>query len=252
MNIALVQSEIYDFDIKRNLENLSHISDSVNSDTDLIIFPEMFLTGFITDTESALQSKQEGLQFMQTLARQKQCAVEGSLLAEDNGKYYNRHYFVTPSDVYYYDKQKLFSLSDEPKTISCGSKDTTVSYKEWKINLKTCYDLRFCDICKNSYLNGEFKYDISVFVASWPQSRSVQWKTLLQARAIENMCVCIGVNRTGKDSKGIEYGQNCFVFNCKGGEIKALPHSTENILYFTLDKEELNLMRSKFPVYKDW
>ena len=266
MLVALIQTEILDFEIEKNLKNLTEICKNILEDVDLIIFPEMFLTGFVTDISFAQESMEKGLAFIHQLQKEKSCAVEGSLLCEVEDKnkankkiYYNRHYFITQDNEYHYDKQKLFSLSDESKILTAGTKSTIAELKDWKINLKTCYDLRFCDICKNeidmsdSYSQTpKFKYDIITFVASWPKSRSNQWKILLQARAIENQCYSIGVNRYGTDSLNNEYSGDSCVVDMKGNFLEPLPYSTKNILYFDINKENLHSSRKKFPIYADW
>jgi len=266
MKIALIQTQIFDFEIEKNINNLTNICNTIVKSVDWIIFPEMFLTGFVTDTSLCEDSKRRGLDFMLSLAKKHKCAVEGSLLVEDNGLYYNRHYFITENQKHYYDKQKLFSLSDEAKILTKGSNGKIVEYKGWKINLKTCYDLRFADICKNRAKerktqteNGEklsqrvdFLYDIMTFVASWPKSRSEQWKTLLKARAIENQSYVIAVNRCGEDYANNRYsGDSCLV-DMRGEEKDMLSYSTDNVFYYSIDKEELEHGRSKFPIYKDW
>ena len=266
MTIAIIQTQIFDFEIEKNLENLTSICDTITESVDWIVFPEMFLTGFVTDTSLCEKSKKKGLDFMFSLAYKHRCAVEGSLLVEDKGLYYNRHYFITEDKQYYYDKQKLFSLSDEAKVLTRGEGSTIVEYEGWKINLKTCYDLRFADICKNTATPNkiqtiedeanlqqyDFLYDILTFVASWPKSRSEQWKTLLKARAIENQCYVVAVNRQGADSANTLYSGDSCVIDMKGNQIDKLPNSTDNVFYYSINKETLDHGRNKFPVYKDW
>lgn len=266
MIIAIIQTQIFDFEIEKNLENLTSICNTITESVDWIIFPEMFLTGFVIDTSLCEKSKKKGLDFMISLARKHRCAVEGSLLVEDKGLYYNRHYFITENKQYYYDKQKLFSLSDEAKVLTSGKKSTIAEYGGWKINLKTCYDLRFADICKNTATSTkvqtiedgselqqyDFLYDILTFVASWPKSRSEQWKTLLSARAIENQCYVVAVNRQGTDSANTLYSGDSCVIDMKGRWLDKLTYSTDNVFYYSINKETLDYGRNKFPVYKDW
>ncbi len=252
MLIALVQTAIKDFDIESNLRYFTKICKDISSEVEWIILPEMFITGFVADTSLSIQSKAKGLEFMRNLSKQKECGVEGSLMVEEDGKYYNRHYLITDTAEFMYDKQKLFSLSKEAEALCAGNKECIARLGDYNVSLRTCYDLRFADICKNGYSNGRFKYDIMTFVASWPKSRSEQWKILLKARAIENMCYVIGVNRVGKDANGLEYvGESC-VINSKGEELKPLENSTQEILYYDISKEYLDSMRKKFPVYMDW
>ena len=252
MLVALIQTQIYDYDTQKNLKNLTDITNNLSKDTDWVIFPEMFLTGFVTDTSLCEKSQTDGLSFLRELAKKFSCAAEGSLFIQENGKYLNRHYFITPAAEDYYDKNKLFSLSDEAKILTNGTKPSIVNYNGWKINLKTCYDVRFCDICKNNFMGGEFMYDVMTFVASWPSNRSSQWKILLQARARENMSYVIGVNRCGTDSSGLLYSGDSCIVNTKGEFLEKLPESTADIHYYNIDKDYLDKQRKKFPVHKDW
>ncbi|MBR1626827.1 MAG: hypothetical protein IJ681_06755 [Bacteroidales bacterium] len=252
MKIALIQPQIHDYEIEKNFNNLESICKDIPSFVDWIVFPEMFMTGFVVETSLCKDSQQKGLDLMRNLAKRKACATEGSLLIESNAQFFNRHYFITEDQESYYDKQKLFSLSDEAKVLTAGTKSRTVSFKNWKISLRTCYDLRFADICKNEYVNGSFKYDVLCFTASWPKSRSKQWKILLQARAIENQCYVIGVNRCGTDSYGTDYSGDSCIVDMKGNFLQPLDCSSQNVFYYDIDKESLDKGREKFPVYTDW
>lgn len=252
MRIALIQPDIKDFDILYNLNKLTNIVNCIKQDIDWIIFPEMFITGFITDRKLSEQSKTVGLDFMQEIAKEKHCLVEGSLLIEENNKQFNRHYLITPKDeIFYYDKKHLFSLSDERK-LEAGKSHTIVNWNDWKINLLTCYDLRFPLWCRNEYKNNTFLYDIMVFVASWPESRSEQWLTLLKARAIENACYVIGVNRIGSDHKDIHYNGESHLINTKGEIITPKNKINDVLKYYNVEKSEIDSSRKKFPVYLDW
>ena len=273
MLVALIQPQIWDLNTEKNLKNLINITKDLPNCIDWVIFPEMFLTGFDfsvfkqKDYISFIKESQStGLDFLRKLAKEKSCATEGSILLNMDKKFFNRHYFITQENEWYYDKQKLFSLSDEAKYLNKGVQSTIAEFKDWKINLKTCYDVRFPEICRNQFytLNSKpstlnFNYDIMTFVASWPKSRSKQWTTLLQARAIENMCYVIGVNRQGVDSSNNLYGGDSCVINCKGEFLQELNQTditecreNEFIHYYSIDKEDLDKQRQKFPVYLDW
>ena len=273
MIISLIQPQIWDLNIEKNLNNLTNIVKDLSNSVDWVIFPEMFLTGFDFSVfkqgdyaSFAKESQIKSLDFLRNLAKEKFCAAEGSMVCsmEDvacsiDKKFLNRHYFITKENEWYYDKQKLFSLSEEAKYLNRGDKSTVAEFKDWKINLKTCYYVRFPEICRNKYSTLNFDYDIMTFVASWPQSRSKQWKTLLQARAIENMCYVIGVNRQGVDSSNNLYSGDSCIINCKGEFLQELNQKdikgckeNEFIHYYNIDKEDLNRQRQKFPVYLDW
>ncbi|MBR1770296.1 MAG: nitrilase family protein [Bacteroidales bacterium] len=253
MKIAIIQTEIKDFDVDHNYNNFYSLLKSVEEDTSLVLLPEMFLTGFVSDTSLAEQSKQKGLSLMRNFAKKKNTAVEGTLMIEENGQFFNRHYFIHPDVETFYDKVHLFSHSDEAFHFTKGEKkDVIVSYSDFNIKLLTCYDLRFCLSSLNRYSKEVFLYDILTYLASWPQMRREQWITLLKARAIENQAYVIGVNRIGKDGKGIEYSGNSCIINPKGEEESPIKIDNDSIFYYHIDKEKLNTFRQKFPVFHDW
>ncbi|MBQ4420565.1 MAG: nitrilase family protein [Bacteroidales bacterium] len=252
MKIALIQTEIKDFCIEENYQCFESLLNKVDKDTDLVVLSEMFLTGFITDTSLAKHSKKKGLMLMRTFAKETGIAIDGSLLIEEDNKYFNRHYFVEKDKETYYDKEHLFSLSDEAKVLSKGEKkDVIISYKDFNIKLLTCYDLRFPLSSMNTY-NGRFLYDLLIYVASWPQSRREQWLTLLKARAIENQSYVIGVNRVGKDANHTLYSGDSCIINTKGEMIPPIKNVEDKIFYYELNKKELDTRRQKFPTYLDW
>lgn len=252
MKIALIQTEIKDFCIEENYQSFESLLNKVDSDTDLVVLPEMFITGFVSDISLAKESKEKGLSLMRNFANKNNIAIDGSLLVEDNGKYLNRHYFISTNKEAYYDKEHLFSLSDEAKVLSKGEKkDVIISCKDFNIKLLTCYDLRFPLSAMNTY-NGRFLYDLLIYVASWPQSRKEQWLTLLKARAIENQSYVIGVNRVGEDANKIKYSGDSCIINTKGEMIPPIKNVEDKIFYYELNKKELDTRRQKFPTYLDW
>lgn len=252
MKIALIQTEIKDFCIEENYQCFESLLNKVDSDTDLVVLPEMFITGFVSDISLAKESKEKGLSLMRNFANKNNIAIDGSLLVEDNGKYLNRHYFISTNKEAYYDKEHLFSLSDEAKVLSKGEKkDVIISCKDFNIKLLTCYDLRFPLSAMNTY-NGRFLYDLLIYVASWPQSRKEQWLTLLKARAIENQSYVIGVNRVGEDANKIKYSGDSCIINTKGEMIPPIKNVEDKIFYYELNKKELDTRRQKFPTYLDW
>ncbi len=252
MKLALVSSNIIDYQINKNISFTKEIIDNIPLDTSLIILPEMFLTGFVFQKQLAKQSMQEGLKLMRQISKQRNCAIEGTLLIYQNDKLFNRHYFISPTNEAFYDKRHLFSLSDEAKYLTCGRKHTIVDFLNWKIQLLTCYDLRFPLWSINKTNNGNFLYDILVYCASWPGSRIEQWVSLLKARAIENQCFVIGVNRQSYDSFSNHYPISTYLFNAKGDMEKALPQSNNFVQYYNINLSSLELFRKKFPVSLDW
>lgn len=253
MKIALIQTEIKDYDIDLNCQYIKLLLSKIESDTDLVILPEMFLTGFVSDTSLARESGVRGLKLMRDFTSTTNIAIDGSLLVESNEKYYNRHYLITPEQEIFYDKVHLFSMSDEVKNLTAGNqKDVVIKYKDLKIKLLTCYDLRFPSCSRNAFKNNDFLYDALIYVASWPSSRREQWKTLLQARAIENQSYIIAVNRQGKDAQEVYYSGDSCVIDSKG-EFLLETKNWENIIhYYDIDKQSLDKYRAKFPSYLDW
>lgn len=251
MKIAILQTQIEDYNIEQNLKHFQRQLNKVEDGTQWVILPEMFLTGFISDTSYAKQSKDEGLKLMRDFAQSRGIAIEGSLIIEENGKYLNRHYFITKDKEYYYDKVHLFSLSKEAEVLSKGmERDVIAEYEGINIKMLTCYDLRFPYSSMNRIKDDVPIYDFLVYVASWPKSRRTQWQTLLTARAIENQCFVIGVNREGIDGDNAEYSGDSCIINSRG---IALEYTLkDSIQYYEVDTNSLTISRQKFPVWKDW
>ncbi|MDR1726083.1 MAG: nitrilase family protein [Bacteroidales bacterium] len=252
MKIAIFQADTKDGKVKENITRYKSLLNNLETDTNLIILPEMFLTGFTFDVNLA-QREEEGLEFMKETAHKYNTAVCGSLFIMENGQYFNRNYFVFPnSRVEYYDKKHLFSITDEVKILTAGNEKKVVAYKGWKIRLLTCYDLRFNTWSNNAVHNKIFDYDLLIYVASWADVRIKAWDALLPARAIENMAFVAGVNRCGKDKKNRTYSGHSAVFNYKGETLITAKNKKEEIAYCSLDREQLLLFRNQFPVWKDW
>lgn len=202
MKIALIQSDIV---WENPAENRNHFENEINAlseAVDLIILPEMFSTGFTMNPSAVAESMDgETVQWMQALAQKRNCAITGSLVIEEKQQYYNRMVFVFPTgEVQTYDKRHLFTLAKEEAVFTSGKNKVIVDYNGWKICLQICYDLRFPVFSRNVE-----KYDLLLYVASWPKPRITAWDALLRARAIENMSYVIGVNRVGTDANQLEY-----------------------------------------------
>lgn len=253
MKIAIFQANTKDNRIEENLARYRKLLADLDKDTDLLVLPEMFSGGFTMDEEYAeTMDDSAGLDFMKELAAEKHIAVSGGLFIKENGKFYNRHFFVTENSVQHYDKAHLFCLSKEPKVITPGNKQMIVEYKGWKIKLVTCYDIRFPMWTRNRYCNGVFDYDILLCVASWTDLRISQWDVLLEARSIENQAYVVGVNRCGIDNQGNNYQGHSVVRDFKGKLLVVADEDGEQLCYAIADKDRLNDFRTKFPVAKDW
>jgi omega-amidase len=221
--------------------------------THVVILPEMFSTGF-TMKPAALAETMDGetVQWMKRMAIQKKIIVTGSIIIQEGGQFFNRLIWMQPDGNYgYYDKRHLFAYAEEDRYFSAGSQRLIASVNGWRINLLICYDLRF-PVWSRQAANGaeEAEYDMLIYVANWPERRSTAWKTLLKARAIENQCYVIGVNRVGKDGNDLNYTGDSMVVDAMGEVLYEKAHE-EDVFTITLDKESLQAIRNKIPFLKD-
>jgi omega-amidase len=254
LQVAYIQYDIQWQNRAQNLATLDNYLDSLPKGTDLVILPEMFATGFSVSENSDLElaSNSSTLQWMKENALKHQCAIAGSIAISDEGKNYNRLYFINPDGTrYHYDKRHLFCLSEEPKNYSSGKVQVIVDFHGWKIRLSICYDLRFPVWLRNKYQNNKFDYDILLIVANWPSSRNTAWEHLLKARAIENQCYTIGVNRTGNDGNNTPHSGNSMVCNIDGNTLMK-SEAQEGLFNLTLRKSDLDANRSRFNPAPDW
>lgn len=254
LRLTLVQT-IQHWENKRaNLNHFEKILERI-SDTDLILLPEMFHTGFsMNATELAEGTKNsEAIDFLKKVARQKNAAIFTSFIAQEKGDFFNRGVFVFPDGVLkIYDKRKLFTLAKEEETYTPGSQAIIVEFRAWKINLQICYDLRFPEISRNHLdANGNPAYDLCLYVANWPEKRSSHWKALLPARAIENQCFVAGLNRVGEDGKGLTYSGDSNVYSPFGEKLLADTPGTESIQTAVLAFAQLEQIRSQLNFLKD-
>lgn len=248
LNTALIQADLKWEDPQANRSYFTKEIEALSEDVELIILPEMFTTGFSMNAEN-LAEENDGLSFqwMREMAKLKDAAVTGSLIISEAGKFYNRLFFVFPDGSYNtYDKRHTFTLAKEDKTYAAGKERLIVEYKGWRICPLVCYDLRFPVWARNTE-----NYDLLIFVANWPAKRIAAWDTLLKARAIENMCYCIGVNRTGIDGGGYNYNGHSAIYDCLGknltGENRELPF----VVQVNLDKQYLEQTREQLKFLQD-
>jgi omega-amidase len=247
MKVALIQSALI---WENPIANRNHFEEKIGAITsavDLIILPEMFTTGFTMSPGNNAETMQgETVLWMQALAKVNSCAITGSIVIEDAANFYNRMLFVFPSgEIQYYDKRHLFTLAGEDKVYRAGKQKLIVDYLGWKICPLICYDLRFPVFSRNTEC-----YDLLLYVASWPKIRTNAWDILLKARAIENMCYTIGVNRTGQDGNGYEYVGHSQVLDFLGNAILE-PHELEAVCIVELDKEMMIQTRQKLNFLAD-
>lgn len=248
MRVTLFQTDIFWEDKLRNLANIESGLQSLRGKTDLIVLPEMFTTGFSMNSRN-LSEENSGntISTIKRWAKDLDTAICGSHIAKENGRYFNRGFFITPHSEYYYDKRHLFRMGEEKNYFEAGSERLIVKYKEFNICLQICYDLRFPVWARN--VNNE--YDLLIYVANWPESRIFVWQNLLIARALENMSYVCGVNRIGKDGNDLKYNGMSALISPRGKAISSVKDSVEWIETVEIDREELELFRKKFPVWKD-
>ena len=253
LKFTLIQTRLYWEDKEKNLSMLEEKVKALRGTTHVILLPEMFSTGFSMNPES-LGEEMDGrsVQWMKTLAASQKCIIAGSLIIKENENYFNRMIWMLPNGQFgIYDKKHLFAYAGEDKRYSPGNKRLIASVNGWKLNLMVCYDLRFPVWARQQFHDdGSFEYDVLIYVANWPEKRSTAWKTLLQARAIENQCYVIGVNRVGTDGNEIYYSGDSMVIDPLG-EILYHGSHDEDTATITLNKDHLNEIRDKFPFWKD-
>ena len=257
MKVTILQTDIKWADPDANQKALESALLS-SEKADLYVLPEMWNTGFLAGEESKdslIHNSKFIIQNLQELARRFDAAIAGSMDVEEDGKRYNRFYFVTPTDVYTYDKRHLFSYAGEDKSFTAGKERTIVEWRGVKFLLQVCYDLRFPCFSRNKNLSPftshlSPSYDAIIYVANWPASRRRVWDVLLQARALENQCFVVGVNRVGDDPV-CHYDGGSAIIDAKGKLLAQVPDNTAATATAILDMESLNAFREKFPVLQD-
>ena len=260
LTISTIQTTLHWENKEANRQMLEQKISSIRDKTEIVILPEMFSTGF-SMKPAALAETMEGetVQWMKKIASEKKIILTGSIIVEENENYFNRLIWMLPNGKYgYYDKRHRFAFAGEDQYYTAGNKRLIASVKGWKINLQVCYDLRFPVWARqtslsNSLSKGEIatpEYDVLIYVANWPERRNTAWKTLLQARAIENQSYVVGVNRVGKDGNDIYHSGDSMIIDPLG-EILYQKKDEEDIFTISLNKEHLQNVREKFPFWKD-
>ncbi len=247
MKIALLQTTLSWENPKENRIHLEEKIHSIPEAVNLIVFPEMFTSGFTMHPQNCAETMQgETILWLQSLAKEKDSAITGSLIIEETGNYYNRLVFVFPNgEIQHYDKRHLFTLAGEDKIYKAGTKKLIVEYKGFKICPLICYDLRFPVFARNVE-----DYDVLIYVANWPKPRVNAWDILLKARAVENMSYVIGVNRIGLDNNNHEYVGHSQAIDFLGNYVLE-PQETEGIFIVTLDKDAMLETRKKLNFLND-
>ena len=250
-------SELHIVGIQANLvwenpkENLTYFEEKIkdlSKETDLVVLPEMFTTGFTMHPENVAETMDGNtVSWMKRMASKRQIAITGTLVIEDDKKYYNRLVFVHPSgEIETYNKRHSFTLTGEDKVYTSGNKKLIVDYKGWRICPLICYDLRFPAWSRNTE-----NYDLLIYMANWPVKRIKAWDMLLKARAIENMSYTIGVNRTGKDANEYDYSGNSLIVDYLGEELSKLNKNEAGIIMATLAKTDQDKIRENLGFLND-
>ena len=257
LTITGIQSDLRWKDRDSNLKMFEEKINSIKDKTEIVILPEMFSTGFFMDPGPLAETMEgETVKWMSRIATEKKIILTGSVIINDSDQYFNRLIWMLPGGKYgYYDKRHLFAFAGEDFLYSNGNKRLISSVKGWKINLLICYDLRFPVWSRQSpeYNNNkiaELEYDLIIYVANWPEKRIHAWRTLLQARAIENQCYVVGVNRVGNDGNNIFHNGNSMVVDPLG-EVLCESINGPEIFTRVLQKERLEEVRKNFPFWKD-
>jgi predicted amidohydrolase len=257
LSITTIQTNLHWEDKEANILMLEEKIRNIKGKTNIVVLPEMFTTGFSMNAK-LLAENMDGvtISWMRKIAAEKKIILTGSIIVEEDGKYYNRLIWMLPNgEVGHYDKRHSFSLAGEQEHYTRGTKRLIASVGGWKINLCICYDLRFPVwtrqvIEPTSEQAAAPEFDVLVYVANWPEKRSHAWKTLLQARAIENQCYVVGVNRVGNDGNELYHSGDSMVLD-PFGEILYLKSHEEEVHTTSIDKKMLDEARIKFPFWKD-
>jgi omega-amidase len=272
LTITTIQTNLAWENKAANLQALERKINELEEKTEIVVLPEMFSTGFSMQPQVLGETMEgETVQWMKEVAAKNKIILTGSLIIKESDHYFNRLVWMLPNGhCGYYDKRHLFAYGEEDKHYTAGNKRLIASVKGWKINLQVCYDLRFPVWARNRVLQTDKpteensstspgaeipsvfspEYDILIYVANWPERRNHAWKTLLCARAIENQCYVVGVNRVGRDGNNINYSGNSLVIDPLG-EVLYHMADEEDMFTITLQKEHLEEVRTKFPFWKD-
>ena len=254
---------------ENKIANLDYLGKKINGlqeKTEIVVLPEMFSTGFSVHPQLFAETMEgETMQWMKEISANNKIILTGSLIIKENEQYFNRLIWMLPNGEFgYYDKRHLFGYAEEDKHYTAGNKRLIASVKGWKINLQICYDLRFPVWARNRIVPIEKsneeesqtspdvrpEFDVLLYVANWPERRNHAWKTLLCARAIENQCYVVGVNRVGMDGNNVSHSGNSLVIDPLG-EVLYHMADEEDIFTITLQKEWLNDIRKKYPFWRD-
>lgn len=246
LRVTLVQHELAWERPAENRDQFEKLLACEKPETDLVVLPEMFTTGFSMNAmANAEEPAGETEDWMRELARAYDCAVTGSIAVRDGDAVFNRMLFVSSEGTHHYDKRHLFRMAGEHKRYAPGVERVVVPWREWRIKLEVCYDLRFPVFSRNRN-----DYDLLLFVANWPAPRAHHWRALLQARAIENLAAVVGVNRIGSDANGLDYSGDSLAVDGRGQLVADLANR-DALETVTFSGSALLNYRQSFPTDLD-
>ena len=245
LKITFIQPNIIWEQPAANINHYNKLIEEVG-ETHLIVLPEMFSTGFSMQPRSLAETMSgETVYWMKKMASQKKAAIAGTLIIEEEGKYYNRCVWVNPDGTTsYYNKRHLFTMGGEMEHYTPGHSRLIVEYLGWRFCPLICYDLRFPVWSRNTV-----NYDVLLYLSNWPSPRHHVWKNLLVARAVENQAYCIGVNRVGSDGNGVNYMGDSALIDPKG--FAAYLGHSEKVETLNISFSDLKRFRKAFPVLND-
>lgn len=248
LSLTIIQADIIWEKPEKNLYNFSEKIDKINKNTDIIILPEMFSTGFSMNPSFFSKTlAHDVISWMREQAIKKNCVITGSVICLENKNYYNRLIWMqADGNYFFYDKRHLFSFAGEDNFYTAGERKLICTIGNWRIRPLICYDLRFPVWSRN-----QNDYDLLIYVANWPERRIAAWDILLQARAIENQAYVVGVNRIGNDGNNIEHSGNSKIIDPKGNIISNIKPFQEISETIELSYAELTDFREKFKVAND-
>ncbi len=253
LRVALVQGDTIWRDAAANREYYAGLVRPLAGAIDVAILPETFTSGFSNDAVLDAETMQgTSVAWLTDLARDVDAAVTGSMVIREDAEVFNRLLWATPDGLAgHYDKRHLFRMAGEHQRYGAGSQRLIVEWRGWRICPLVCYDLRFPVFSRNARTDGtRMDYDLLIYVANWPEPRRTAWRTLLRARAVENLAYAVGVNRVGADGNGIAYAGDSAVADFHG-EVPLELDARAQVETLTLGAAALLAHRERFPAWMD-
>jgi omega-amidase len=249
LRVTLIQSVLAWHEPDANRAAFDELLRPLHGQTDLVVLPETFTTGFTMEVAAVAEPMNGAtVPWLQRWARELDAAVVGSVITEDDGRYFNRLLWVEPDGALrHYDKRHLFRMGGEHLHFTAGRSAWSVPWRGMRVCPLVCYDLRFPVFSRR---RTELDYDLLIYVANWPAVRAEVWHHLLRARAIENQAYVVGVNRVGSDGKGVAHAGDSAVIDFQGRTLAAA-QERRAVLSVELDPQALAAFRERFPAHLD-